>query len=138
MDPVIQAAAVLVPEPGAPRRHKDTDQHFSVRFRVLPDDEALSRLSGLQGDPAPDPEDGARYEASGSNGGMGLYGSLEQLHGAHLHRGDFVKMEIRAFRSEARIRCLGLVSWVRVNRTAGLFRAGVGFVGVDRRDLKEN
>ena len=52
-----------------------------------------------------------------------------------LKRGDFVKMEIRAQGKSHRIRCLGEVTWVRVNRDADLFYAGVSFVGVDQRDL---
>jgi hypothetical protein len=135
----IEAAGVLVAHAAAPRRPKDTDHRFKVAFRVLEDDEALQKLRHVQLElPVPeDPEDGARYDAALGPNGLGVYGRLDALKGQPLHRGDFVKLEIRPGRARERIRCLGLVAWVRVNRDARLFRAGVGFVGVDRRDLKE-
>lgn len=134
----IEAAAVLVAKAAFPRRVKATDHQFPVSFRVLEEDEALQRLSGLQLSlPAPeDPEDGARYEANLSESGVDLYGPLDALHGQPLRKGDFLKLELRAGRERARIRCLGLVAWVRVNRNAHIFSAGVGFVGVDKRDLE--
>jgi hypothetical protein len=139
MQPTIEAAGVLVASAAHPRRPKSTDHQFKVAFRVLPDEEALQRLDGLQlslplGE---DPEDGAQYAASLSGSGLGVYGRLDALRGQPLHRGDFVKLELRAGRHRARIRCLGLVAWVRVNKDARVFRAGVGFVGVDPRDLAQ-
>ncbi len=134
----IEAAAVVLPQAGAPRSPKPTDHLFKIAFRVLPDEEAFRRLpfSGDAQPLPPDPDDGAQYAPNLSGGGLGVYGELRSLRGRHLRRGDFVKMRIQTGRQRASIRCLGLVAWVRVNQDAGLYSAGVGFVGVDPRDLK--
>lgn len=133
----IPASAVLLAQAQAPHRPKPTDHKFELAFRVLDDNEALQRLGHLSLEPmAPeDPEDGARYAPNLSAGGLGVSGRLDALQGRALQRGDIVKMELRVGHSRARIRCLGMVAWVRVNRNSGVFRAGVGFVGVDPRDL---
>lgn len=137
MAKIIEAAAVLAAQAGGPRRPKATDHRFRVRFTVLPDDEALQRLPlpDAPPHPAPDSSDDACYAPNLSGGGVGIYGELRTLRGQSLHRGDFVTMEIRPAGKRRPIRCMGLVAWVRVNQDAGLFRAGVGFVGVDQRDL---
>ena len=139
MGRAMEAAAVLAQRARVWRRPKPTDLRFAVRFRVLPDEEALRRLPHFEADrplePDPDPEDGSVYAPYASDGGLGLIGETARLGGRPLRRGDLVKMEIRAEGKAARIRCLGQVAWVRMDHAAGLFRAGVGFVGVDRRDL---
>lgn len=136
----VEAAAVLLPQAQALHRPKATDHRFKVRFRVLPDEEALARLPRSSG-PAfalPDPENGAVYAPNAHGSGLDVCGELGTLRGRPLRRGDIVKMEIRLGRTRARIRCLGMVAWVRVNKLAGLFQAGVGFVAVDRRDLNQD
>ena len=139
MSQAMEAAAVLAEQALVWRRPKPTDHRFRVRFRVLPDEEALRRLPHFEADrpldPDPDPEDGSVYAPYASSSGLGLFGEMALLGGRPLHRGDLVKMVIRADGKAARIHCLGQVAWVRVDHAAGLFRAGVGFVGVDRRDL---
>jgi hypothetical protein len=133
-----EVTAVLASQASHPRRPKPTDQHLRVRFKVLPDDQALLRLPRIESDRPlsdPDPEDGTVYAPYCTDGGMGITGDIRSLAGHSLHCGDLVKMEIRAEGKAARVRCLGQVAWVRVNRDAGLFRAGVCFVGVDPRDL---
>lgn len=136
MRDAVEAAAVLVPEARALRRHKPTDLLFKVRFAKVPDEEALERLGALDRTEQPDPETGACYTANLTPAGLGLYGETRALEGRRLRCGDLLKMEIRASRHRARVRCLGLVAWVKVDRNAGLFGMGVGFVGVDRRDLE--
>jgi hypothetical protein len=137
----IEANAVLASGAPAPRRPKATDHRFRVSFSVLPTEEALRRLPHIDGDPSfnlhPDNEDGICYAPYGNENGMGIHGELKTLGNRSLRRGDFVKMEIRALGKPNRIRCLGEVSWVRVNRDADIFYAGVSFVGVDRRDLAQ-
>ncbi|HXB97775.1 MAG TPA: PilZ domain-containing protein [bacterium] len=137
--PTIEANGVLAHGAPEPRRPKATDHRFRVSFSVLPTAEALRRLPHIDGDPsfnvAPDNEDGICYAPYGNEQGMGIHGELKTLAQRSLKRGDFVKMEIRAQGKSHRIRCLGEVTWVRVNRDADLFYAGVSFVGVDQRDL---
>jgi hypothetical protein len=135
MRDAVEAAAVLVPEARTPRAHKPTDLHFKVRFSKVPDEEALERLGGLDQAAPPDPETGACYRAHLSPSGFDLYGESGKLRGRHLRRGDLLKMEIHAGGTRARVRCLGLIAWLRVDHDAGLFGMGVGFVGVDPRDL---
>ena len=133
-----EATAVLATRANHVRRPKATDQRLRVRFKVLPDEEALHRLPRIESDHElsdPDPEDGTVYAPYCTDDGMGITGDIGTLAGHSLHCGDLVKMEIRAHGKAARVRCLGQVAWVRVNRDAGLFRAGICFVGVDPRDL---
>jgi|GEM_PF-3038407 hypothetical protein len=138
MNPSIEASAVLASGAPAPRRPKATDHRFRVSFSVLPTEEAMRRLPHIDGDPSfgvQPGEDGVCYAPYGNENGMGIHGELKTLGHRALKRGDFVKMEIRVQGKPHRIRCLGEVSWVRVNRDADLFYAGVTFVGVDQRDL---
>jgi len=141
MTQTIQAAAVLAGPDTSPRRPKPTDHRFRVSFSVMPTEEALRNLPHIDGDPSfnvtPDNEGGICYAPYGNEYGMGIHGELKTLGNQNLRRGDFVKMEIRAQGRPNRVRCLGEVTWVRINRDADLFYAGVSFVGVDQRDLRQ-
>lgn len=134
----MQAAAVLSTHAPEPRRPKPSDTRLHVSFSVLEEPGDLERLSHPPADAEPAPESGARYAPHAGEGGLGLYGQLRALGGRALRPGDLLKMEIRAARHRSLVRCLGRVSWVRLYRDAGLFGAGVGFVGVDPRDLAAN
>lgn len=131
MKQATHADGVLFSDPSTPRNLKPTDHRFKVAFQVLPDRQALGRLQ--------------RHEQPATlghapfiptlTGGLGVYGDLKALRGQPLHCGDLLHLEIRHNRLGARIRCLGSVAWVRIDRNARLFRVGVGFLGVDRRDV---
>lgn len=131
MKQATHADGVLFSDVSTPRRLKPTDHRFKVAFQVLPVRKALGRLQR--------PEQPATLEHApfvpSHTGGLGVYGDLVELRGQPLHCGDLLQLEIRHSRARARVRCLGSVTWVRINRDAGVFRMGVGFVGVDRRDL---
>ena len=138
MTNAIDAAAVLADQAQQPRRPKPTDHRLRLRFSVLPDEEALRRLPRFDAGPElsdDPPEDEHCYAPYSSEGGVGIYGELKALGGRTLRSGDFVQMEIRGKGRLSRVRCLGEVRWVRVSHDAGIFRAGVVFVGVDPRDL---
>ena len=140
MSQTIHAAAVLALG-HTPRRPKPTDHRFRVNFSVMPAEEALSHLPHVDGDPSfktsKDQEGGICYAPYGNEYGMGIHGELKTLGNRSLRRGDFVEMEIRTQGRPNRVRCLGEVTWVRINRDADLFYAGVSFVGVDQRDLRQ-
>jgi hypothetical protein len=134
MDQATLADGVLFSDAHGPRPLKPTDHRFKVAFKVVPDHQALRYLRRPDA-PAGQRQDGAPYHPD-VIGGLGVHGDLRSLRGRHLHCGDFVELELRHSDPPACVHCLGTVAWVRIDHNARVFHAGVGFVGVDMRDLE--
>lgn len=135
MGQAIEAAAVLVSEIAQPRILKPTDHIFRVNYKVLQDERELEQLfSDAQAFAGGFDEDTA-YAPVPSKGGLGVYGDLRTLRGTDLQSGDVVELVIMAEDGGARVRCMGLVTWVRVEPAPGRYGLGVRFLAADLRDL---